>query len=102
MKIFLSLFVYLLFNNGIAQESEKLKGSVIDYPDNNPIDSVIVEVPNSDDFSTRYYLKIVRPDSTIDYKILVVKPDPTIDYKILELKNNSKLDVEIDVPIPKK
>jgi len=59
-------------------------------------------VEKSHDFSTRYYLKIVRPDSTIEYKLLVKKPDPTIDYKILEMDNNSKKDVHIDTLKPKK
>ena len=62
----------------------------------------IFEAPNSHDFSTRYYLEIVRPDPTVDYKIIVVKPDPNIDYKILEMKNRSKSGAQIDILKPKK
>jgi hypothetical protein len=53
----------------------------------------IFEAPNSNNFSTRYYLEIVRPDLTIEYKLLVKKPDPDIDYKILDSKFNRKRDV---------
>ena len=56
---------------------------------------------SSSDYSVHQYLKIVRPDSTIEYKILVSKPDPNVDYKILESKLNSKSDAVIDVLIPK-
>lgn len=99
MKILLSLFAYLLIMNSIAQESEKLTGMVVDSTGKNAIDSVRVEMKKSNDFSTRNYLRIVKPDSTIDYKILNVKPAPDIDYKILEI-DNSKKDAIIDTLKP--
>ena len=99
MKILLSLFAYLLFMNSITQESEKSPGMAADSTGKNAIDSVTVEGPKSNDFSSRYYLKIVKPDSTIDYKISVVKPDSNIDYKTLEI-NNSKREAIIDTLRP--
>ena len=100
MKILLSLFAYLLFMNSITQESEKSPGMAADSTGKNAIDSVTVEGPKSNDFSSRYYLKIVKPDSTIDYKISVVKPDSNIDYKILEIDNHSRRGVVIDTLKP--
>jgi hypothetical protein len=32
--------------------------------------------------TSQYYLKIVKPDSSVDYKILKIKPDPRVEYKI--------------------
>ncbi len=41
-----------------------------------------IKVPVVTDHSAQYYLKIVKPDSTIDYKIIELKPDPNMDYKV--------------------
>jgi hypothetical protein len=60
-----------------------------------------LDVNSSSNNSTHYYLKIVKPDLTIDYKILVLEPDPNVDFKILESKLNSNKDAVIDVLVPK-
>jgi hypothetical protein len=94
---FLIIFFAFLFSTNSPEykpgNGEKIVADSLDQiivpgdslPDiNSLIDSTItVKVNHHNDYSSRYYLKIIKPDSSIDYKILEIKPDPHTDYKII-------------------